>query len=632
MQVTGKNPPASELQSVDQLWLLRWNQEIEACLDALPLLQEIIAKDPKTPADRVLRIEAKLLIGSLHRSRGKMEEFEKNLLEIEKGEEHSLLRLACHYSFERGIAAYLKEDYIAALEHFVMFRMHNLQDTDLTLSLMNELFCLENLGFPFDKTLKKLDEVLVRNEKNFWPPFPAIRSHRLCFEYRQNFKQGSFEFCERDLKAQETEKRGFDQARFFSIWTSLLPFHEYHSAESVYQVTHLMAEHPNLFQKGFRVRTLIENAHQVEHEKVRFTDLADRLYLWTWLWLSDPTVDRATMLLKTLDQVMNTFKNEHVSPMDYFMTKNAVSWIGLVCPAFEERFRVWIREISGQNIPVTLPLLEFEALIVDYLKQKIRGEDEFSGTLKMIESHSVFQNPSLNLKELLRQVDEPGIFSKWSKSILTSIQSIAEQEKTPAHSFCVIDPVRSLVIFKNGEQVFSESLVNAFKALKTNPVMAIPDFMKAVFGIQRFDEFIHQPKLFNLIARMKEALKRKITFRVRAGFIHTEGDWERVHIRAENLHSHSLKSSRQWQPVGEESSFLASQIEKTQSIPGSRKIEKIALSQFEKRFTRKELHEYLGGSKASMVRRLNELIESGSLVRQGLGKSTVYLLKKDGSK
>ena len=601
-----------QIRQIDELWKLRWNQEIESCLHALPELQQLARMDKDNLEEQIQKIDAKLLINSLERVRGRVNQFHLDLEKIENNTNRSILSRSRYFAFEKAISSYLKQDFLVDLENFVRFRNSATLDSEKAMCLMNEVFCLDNLGFPFDQTLQKLDAILANSPHPNTAPFPAIFAQRNYFKLNQSFQKGDFS----SLKINEGDQ--FDQAKYFSLWITALPYHTLYDPDQSKKMTEAFTHRPYFFQKNYRARTLIDNTFQNASDSTRFTDIAERCYLWTWRWLIEPNARNANLVLQSTQEVFKNFNQGSISPSDLALIKNSVNWILIFAPTFEENHRIVIQEILSLKLPKSLPLFEYEELIQTKVVSKIK-KNELLTDESILMSHPLHQNSLIKMYSLIN-----------SKKIDQSVQQILQVTQVGVIKSKVkikALPNQNKVLLKNGETIISEPLCRALIKINQSEECRIAEFAKDVFGIQNYDEFIHLPKVMNLLSRIKNLAKTQIKIKTKQQTIYSEIKHEFIMIHQDNPHAQSLKDS----PLWFETSYLNDSIQNKatpQSLPHAHAIEHLARSQFDRKFSRKELTAFIGGSRASAIRRINNLITENKIIRYAKGKSTYYVFKK----
>jgi hypothetical protein len=232
------------------------------------------------------------------------------------------------------------------------------------------------------------------------------------------------------------------------------------------------------------------------------------------------------------------------------------------------------------------------------------------------------QDPDNTLRSLIEGTKNP-----WNREMLRSLEVLRDQnlKKSNKKGVCSVNPDQFKIERAKQEPIHSEALCRGIQYLSQHPECSIPDFARTVLGLQTYDPFHHQAKIFNLLARMKEILSPAIKIRTKLGLIYATGAWSAVRIKRESQHAESLKSSPLWHLLRIESSDAP---KSTETIPSSSTVARIVRSQFDQKFSRKEIGAYLGGSRASVLRRINELLKTKKIIRVGMGKSTHYVLKK----
>jgi hypothetical protein len=610
----------AESQKMESLWEARWNQDVEACIAELPWLQSCVRGQ-----QIYLQLEARLLLGSLHRARGDMKGFEDELLKIEKSYDDQQLMSSRHFSYEKGIAAYLKENYLAALEHYVTFRSRSVRDAEVAATLMNEVFCLEALGYSFEKTLIKLDQILNQNRGNYQSPFPAIRAQRRFFDYGIKLRQGDLSFARDDLKDSIVR---FDQSRYLALWVSQLPWcnrvaqFAVHDADLKASLMDAVQTNPFLHLKNERIKTLSVQPSPVRSSlDLRVSGVAERIYLWVWAWIENPNPRTGQAVLNALSLIHAKYDVNRASRSDRDLVGNAIEWISLLCPTFYVSNRSWI---ESKVEPSHYPLFEFERLLIHELREQQQNSDYIQATREIVSNHVLY--PVF------------GPVADWVRQLLE--KTVTDENHSARYR---IDLESNLIIKKNSE-IISESICRLMRGLHTaeqlgSRSITIADLMLDAFGIRKYDSLIHQSKLNNLLSKTRDFFGKAVQLQIRGNRILFNVDWRWFELQSESVHSRVLTSSPLWfkwqmsegvsDPLSNSSTALTNTKKFVKDVKSSSSIRLKIEVEPGQEFTREQIAKILGGSKSTLLRRVNEMIKMGKMSRKGKGKSTVYFFNQE---
>jgi hypothetical protein len=617
------------VKRMEQLWFLRWNRDISSCLDALPEVMTYAKQKYEQP---LLAIDARLWLGSMHRVRGQPMLFLENLKNLENEFTSDLLTLSRFFAFEKGVQAYLNEDYLKMLEYYVLFRMAARNPAEKACAMMNEIVCLDVLGFPYQSAIEKLDQLLIEVhgdagkplvDRVLPAPYSGVQTQRRFIEYSSQFKSGAVQWAWQELKSNRT----FDQPRYFSLWCLSLPFIQSKNEIQIQQYLEAsLVNSPHMFQRSYRIRTLLGQQSIDSSDQERFTEMTDRLYLWTWRYLMNPTSHQALLLLQVLGEVESYSQHRSItaSVHEAWMIRNALSWITLLVPGLKSRLQGMLAQVKSYVQHQPHPIFEYEHLWLRLLETRLQNQPEVEAavmdTLQRNPLHNT-QSQYLNFSECIQKIQSLHAQQNEDRSIYTPIDLQVRLEQF-------------LLITKTGQQVQSESLARAFAFLKqqTESTVSIEAFVQEVFGLRRYDEFVHQAKVFQCLARMKDLLPdaKKIAA-VRGLQLHIDSKiLESVEVIKGFIYSQVLRTSTAWFDTANSTSsseYLISNPSK-KSIPAQSEV--AALAKLGIQFCRSQAEKVFNESRAGTVRRLNRWVQEGRVIRKGKGKSIIYEFKGAG--
>ncbi len=147
------------------------------------------------------------------------------------------------------------------------------------------------------------------------------------------------------------------------------------------------------------------------------------------------------------------------------------------------------------------------------------------------------------------------------------------------------------------------------------------EFALVCFGLSRFDAEIHNPKVFNLLARMKALKTPGIRFQLKSGRIYASGSWEGVRFVRPHGMGLQLESRAGWNELFEKKQKPIEPAAERWVKPS------VALKQAEKNteLTREEIERMTGKSRSTATRLLNRWLKDGILKKVGRAKNTRYL-------
>jgi hypothetical protein len=570
------------------------------------------SRDPA--AHPLLALSARLWIGSLHRVRNHPAAFQESLAQIQLDFEPSLLGASRYFHFEKAVDAYLRQEFIRALEYFVLFRQDARTPAEECVARINEALCLEILGFPIDACLTRLDELMIglhgadsatKSSALLPAPFQGIKSQRIYLELTQKLKTGDLTWIERELK----RPGGFTQNHYFALWVCQHPFLTL--PEELRETASLiwdgfMSSDRHLFQRGYRFSTLSGAVESSFNGLSRIMDTSERLYLWSWQFAKNPSSVTASRWIRVWNELTTQLDSRGVaaalaSPWDCTLLRNALKLMSLLCPSLEPKTRKLLDHVLSVTGSHSSPWFDREFDRLALLQQQLTL---LSGPSTMAPAY-------------------PEIASRLAPALEASPG--AKASKSGKDVLLRIDLERFLIEPRKGSSIRSESLARAFHLLFFVSHLTCERFVQDVFGYRKYDEFIHQPKIHQLLARMRALLSlapgQKIAS-IREGDLLVEAEWKpAVWLREGSVYSETMVHHPAWFEL-QSPRHLQSTLSDQESAQAS--VEALVVARLGLQFTRAELERELKESRATLVRRLNRWIKSGKVIRKGKGKSVVY--------
>ncbi len=450
----------SAASQLDNAWSCRFNQQIDECrlllepirvalgLPQGPLTETVLG--PFTGTHKVEAASYVLLCASLARAEGKHGQAKDGIAMVERQFSNGE-RVPFHLPLQKGLTLFVDGDYSQALDQFLLAKARAEHPTQAMIALANAVLCLENLGLPFEGALEDF-RALFRRQSALDATLIDLRNQLEALEMRRGFRSG-------DLAAAFARSilPPVSQATYYRLWLSELPFHRFHSVLEPSEMECFLLASPYFHQKSFRLRTLQGLVHSVDSDSYRPTELADRLYLWTWRWLTAPDrfpADKVTALIQKLDfaQLRENFTAE-----DAQMFRNALLWLSLFLPARSgplRRLALSLRS-GGQS---DYPLYDFEGQVIAYftllrdqktVEARKRGHD--------LRSHPLWPNVDLKLAALVECVeDEASPIPPALSELASELRVLCRLDKVTADLTVDLAALR-LTTFR-GDEVLSDSM------------------------------------------------------------------------------------------------------------------------------------------------------------------------------
>ncbi len=245
-------------------------------------------------------------------------------------------------------------------------------------SLTNQTVCMEAMGQSVDQSLARLSVILDQCEKN--EVHQSIVDQVEAIKIRQYRRQGDIQ------GALELSGASISQVDYIAQTIRHLPYvaDRYLDQDSW---NHFVLNHQKLHCGQFRLRTLLGQYEERDYDLLSPHNVADRLYLWVWLWLRDPFsfgVVKIAELLKRMNLDKNIWAVE-----DIRLVRIALLWLGL----FSNVTRQEILSLTAvfPRADLRMPLMDFEELILSYFYElKARNLELAADIAESIRSHELY--------------------------------------------------------------------------------------------------------------------------------------------------------------------------------------------------------------------------------------------------
>jgi hypothetical protein len=322
----------------------------------------------------------------------------------------------------------------------------------------------------------------------------------------------------------------------------------------------------------------------------------DRIYLWTWKWLTNPRDSTRHQLRHVLRSFDFSGAIKKMTFEDYQMLSNALSWIALFQPLMATPISEYLKRFFVNSCEF-FPVLKFERLCLDWLKQ---GD---TSALDAVRSHPLSANPDLKifaLAEVWKQQLESGNVGDFPPEQL------------------VFNPNTHQIWFA-GQQLVSPPLVRVMSYLFKNKVMHFSEALSLGFHIGKYEEDVHVAKIHNLLNRLKKVLPVGSKVFARESIIYWEGPLEKI---------------RELSPLPLQSLLFDNAFELCKREPAKREFAPsmhpravLLKAKGVDTFTRPELQSLLQMSKSSTIRWIEKWHDLGLVHPSGKGRAIRYQIR-----
>ncbi|MBK7889324.1 MAG: hypothetical protein IPJ84_00280 [Bdellovibrionales bacterium] len=568
-------------------WDLRDARKIEACKEIQSRLRQTTGLSPQE------EIELRLLAVSTLRADGDLAKSWALLDEVSRLADDTGESFPFQFYFQKALNCLFVGQLTTALEFFIKSKDKSVDAADKQKALVNILLCLENLGLAADGTLVELER-LARDNRDKQVK-SRIRKIVETYRQRQSFRDGQITA----VYAAKVDDSDFQQMEYYKLWVSELP---YVAASWDLKEEYLaeMSSSSSLHLKSFRLQTILGGDRFSSEQTAPIGEECDRLYLWTWRWIMEAGEQRQRLLSELLIGFDYATSLKRMSCEDVQIVRNALRWIGLLCPDLKPKFHDFLRTLESQNIP-SFPIYEFELLWIRYLEALRKREKGLTDRLR----RSIEEHPLASHRELQFQSIGDLISSRFTSDTTQSNAILVDSETGQIKS--------------SGKVILiSQPAARLIDALVERESLRFDDALDIAFDIRPYDDGVHCAKIYNLIARIKKVLPPSVILQTRDRRIYFRDPRLRISITRDRitptLNLKALKLTIDSQTLRRDTvdRWIHPRLVLKKALGGR------------KQLSRTELQSLIKASKATTNRWIKLWITQGLIQRTGQGRTTAY--------
>lgn len=573
----------------EQIWRLRFLQRNQ---EALALFDQIDEGQLHEHEDWT---NYHLLKCAFIRLTGDLESADR---ELELVETRVKTRPAKFY-IQRGAQLGARCEHTKALEQFMKgFRLsRNLFDW-MTAGI-NVVNCMEYFGHYHGKKIKELREKLPQmNDDEFSEAVNKAFDH---LELRNHFRHGNFS------EILVAGKSLSDQGNYFCLWLSALPYVSDKIKRPSQDLENFLVE-SEIYLKEFRSYTLTGDLRFREKstERLAMKELIDRLYLWTWNWLYEPSEQHHQKLSELLSLILSHDTETMISRLtneDINLFRSSFRWIEIFSGELSKENHLLLKQLGHPPLAEDT-LFSFEDLLIDYFqaKAKLSGKTKIS-KMKKLSQHPFFGSTDFCWQEIITRIENQFFQKSQSNSI-------------------VIYP-DDFILLIGKKKIISEPLTKAILFLLDHPVSGFDEFLSASFAIPNYEKDVHSSKIHNTLQRLKEVLPKQFGIKTRNEKIYFEALKSSIAVST-NTYQFSLD-----QFVGKSNADHRSKIRELKMLRTLSP--SVLLQNYDQNLgiTRTEIQEIVQLSKASTNKWISKWVQAGRLLKKGNGKGTSYFVETE---
>lgn len=628
-------PKPSLSALLEKAWSLRWDQRVEECVPVLVEIKSRLGWTGGVPSESALRntlrtqpdqardvLETAALVSAVLRAQKQFDSSRQILQVALSAAEWSEVEAPFYLIFEKAIHRLHVGDFSSAWEDFLLASTRSRTPIQKLYALTNVVTCLESLGMNSDSPLQEALALLKKLPQST-PARTGVANALDEIQLRKLWHDGEM----RKLLKKSSAAPESTQAEYLKNWIRALPYHRLSTLPGAEAEEATPSGNTRFYQRTYRFRTLQGILHPDDlHAEIRPSDQVDRVYLWTWRWLESPETFPVDRILAVAEKIDLAQLHRHATQEDLQLFRNALLWISLFDASGDSQVRRLLECVSPQN-GRTHPLFDLEKLTVHTLIA-LRDErtQQVQDGLKLLRSHPLWKNPDLLFRELVESVLNPqssgcdrlgrlAHFCQNSRSLF-----LGESSHTSGKYRLEVDLSRSEIReLSRGVQTVSPMICTALELLHSRGSVALEEFSAVCFGIRKYDSLIHQPKVANLLSRIRSLVGSSLRVGMKSGRVYSEGSWAGVNFIRESTWTESLHQNPSWRVFlknaqnGEESYSAESK-----SAPQPTSVGSVV--------ERSRLESLIGKSRSTTQRILVAWEKRGWVRREGRARGTRYHL------
>ncbi len=539
---------------------------------------------------------------------------------VEAASKHEAMRPGFWRCYAKAMGSFTSGDYTLALEEYLRAQQAVTNSTEKLIADGNLVLTLENLGLPYQSTLKEAKKAIETADADV---VSRAQSQFKALELRELFREGKFRELVKLRKA--LLSKPVDQSYYFSLWVTQLPYHDKYRALADAELTQFTTSPCHQHHKSYRQRTLQGMVHPDEKKLTKPSEFVERLYLWVWRWLEQPESHSVEKIILLLREFVPAHFNHRLTVEDHQFFANSMLWLSLFDPSSE----IQVNRILGKMVPSTrshYPLLKFENLVVHYLIALRDGSDLAQEYMKALQQDPLWDSDEIQFRALVEFAT--GATKHPPKNLEGLANSLSDLfRRTHAGRISVNLKTGEIFLKGQSETLISTAMAAAFHLLFTQSRVSCEQFAAICFKLSRYDEIAHYAKIQNLLSRMKSIVGTTLRFGIKDGHVFAEGDWTGVKFKKglpltgfdNDLGQLSQRIFGPEVPVSQPGIAFAEN--------ASRRVEACwSALPWNEGVSRVELEKWLGRPRSTVNRLLKQWIDDGKITRTGNARSSQYRL------
>ncbi|HPI40276.1 MAG TPA: hypothetical protein PLJ21_05690 [Pseudobdellovibrionaceae bacterium] len=618
----------------EKLWELRNSGQIsESYLLYLDLLASISdfsdCTSSQSKLDLLLQtgqshemiVEIMLFESALYRNRLENEKADLILSHIDQFISKYKIKASYNYFLQKGLQYFSKSEIQKALENFVMAKKLSKNKKELSISSTNIILCLEDLNLidsVYQNEWMKSYDSLTNEDKSTWAKNVVFEVEG--FKLRQSFRSSNFESLNTNIESSISQKKLGFWSQYFLSYLNHLPYIEFRKSIRV-SIDELHSE--IFYLNQYRIRTL--RGLLIEEDlgtHIKISAHIERLYLWVWYWLEEPSTNLLSKIAKLYQVILKTFDTDQklIISSDHFqMLENATRWISFLGDQKPSVHKV--------NYPQSLchKVFEYERLVLNYLEATRKKSTLSTEYLSLIETHPFHKENANHLKNLL-MFDSLKKNSTFFMTLTKSLQHLISPDSSLKDGI-KLDFLKKKVVqiqFGVEKKSFNSSLFLLASYFRTRASATKDEVLNVCFGIPSYDSFVHDPKIASLLTQANKLLSPAMTFRTKLNLILCE--------RQDHLIKSFGDTPHVLEAVSFKDQFSRPEPQSNSEIKRSAQLieSKIKLDSFITDWkSRIDYEKEFNLSKSNVIRKITEWKKRNWILVHGQGKASLYKAQKE---
>lgn len=368
------------------------------------------------------------------------------------------------------------------------------------MALTTRLICLDNLGFPLEEARAAVERELADCEIPELKAAATPAYHGVLA--RELFREGRLE------ELMKIDAGGaWSQVRYFQSLIGSLPCFDFSSlspnpARLIQESLHHLTSDADFYLRSYRLQTLTGRAFLApQSTPTSWGDRADRLYLWTWRWLLEPTAARAEALSMILGEFDQWDGHDVLTALDHELVRLALGWLALFEPRARTRWAALLRRASASE-HARGRLFQLEDLWLCLAQARLARDGAEARRLE-----NEIANHPLGASRLVA-------YSRIEGELATAL--------APSEDALVVDVDSGRLHPPEGATLRSLPLARLIDLLAREGRSSFSQTLAVCFEIEGFEPEVHDAKIQNLVNRARQLLGSPRSLRTKDRWIFFE--------------------------------------------------------------------------------------------------------------